>query len=82
MRVTEKGQVTIPQAVRRRLGIVPGTEIQFELRDDEAVIRPIRGALDAREQEVADFMNHMRSYRGSMDLKGIAPDEFMSLLRD
>jgi len=31
MRVTTKGQVTIPQHVRERLGITPGSEVDFEL---------------------------------------------------
>ncbi len=34
MRVTSKGQVTIPQDVRRRLGIEPGTEVDFEIAED------------------------------------------------
>lgn len=34
MRVTSKGQVTIPQGVRRRLGITAGSEVDFELVDD------------------------------------------------
>ncbi len=34
MRVTSKGQVTIPQDVRRRLGIAPGSEVEFEVADD------------------------------------------------
>jgi antitoxin PrlF len=29
--VTSKGQVTIPQPVRKRLGIEPGSEVDFEL---------------------------------------------------
>lgn len=32
--VTSKGQVTIPKAVRDRLGIKPGTEVQFEPTED------------------------------------------------
>jgi antitoxin PrlF len=28
--VSEKGQVTIPKSVRRRLGIIPGTVIEFQ----------------------------------------------------
>ena len=29
MRVTTKGQVTIPQNIREKLGILPATEIDF-----------------------------------------------------
>jgi antitoxin PrlF len=31
MRVTEKGQVTIPLEVRRALGIHPGSDVTFEV---------------------------------------------------
>jgi antitoxin PrlF len=40
MRVTSKGQVTIPLEVRRQLGIEPGSEIEFEL--DERGARLVR----------------------------------------
>ena len=30
MRVTQKGQVTIPLAIRRALGIRPGSDVDFE----------------------------------------------------
>jgi AbrB family looped-hinge helix DNA binding protein len=36
MRVTQKGQVTIPLDVRRALGIQPGSDVQFELDDSGA----------------------------------------------
>jgi antitoxin PrlF len=36
VRVTQKGQVTIPLEVRRALGIVPGSEVRFELDSDGA----------------------------------------------
>jgi AbrB family looped-hinge helix DNA binding protein len=42
MRVTQKGQVTIPLAVRRALGITPGTEVRFELDDGSARLVPDR----------------------------------------
>jgi antitoxin PrlF len=34
VRVTTKGQVTIPKPVRDRLGIRPGTKVEFELAED------------------------------------------------
>ena len=40
MRVTSKGQVTIPLAVRRQLGIEPGAEVDFELDDRGARLCP------------------------------------------
>ncbi len=38
MRVTQKGQVTIPLGVRRALGIHPGSDVEFELDDHGARI--------------------------------------------
>lgn len=39
MRVTEKGQVTIPKGLRDELGIGAGTEVEFERRKDTIVVR-------------------------------------------
>jgi antitoxin PrlF len=36
MRVTQKGQVTIPLPVRRALGIQPGSEVAFDLDEHGA----------------------------------------------
>jgi AbrB family looped-hinge helix DNA binding protein len=58
VRVTQKGQVTIPAGVRRALGIHAGSEVRFELDRDgarlvadgeraEAEVAAMRGAGDA-----------------------------------
>jgi len=39
MRITSKGQVTIPLAIRRRAGLLPDTEVEFELKGDTVVLR-------------------------------------------
>jgi len=31
MQITRKGQVTIPQEIRNRMGLLPHTKIEFEL---------------------------------------------------
>lgn len=37
--LTAKSQITVPRAVRDRLGICPGDEVEFEVRDGEAVLK-------------------------------------------
>jgi AbrB family looped-hinge helix DNA binding protein len=46
MRVTQKGQVTIPLQVRRALGIQPGSDVDFELDQHGArlLVDPDRAA--------------------------------------
>ncbi len=39
--VTQKGQVTIPLALRESLGLFPGTKIQFSEGDGEIKLRPL-----------------------------------------
>ena len=45
MRITSKGQVTIPQAIRERAGLLPNTEVEF-LMDGDVVtlVKPARCA--------------------------------------
>lgn len=38
MRVTTKGQVTIPQHIRERLGITPHSEVDFVVENDRVVL--------------------------------------------
>lgn len=39
MRLTSKGQVTIPQDIREALGLLPHSEVEFELDGDSVRIR-------------------------------------------
>ena len=42
MRLTSKGQVTIPLEIRERLGLLPHTEVEFEIDGDSLIIRSIK----------------------------------------
>ncbi len=53
MRVTSKGQVTIPKDVRKRLGITPGSEVDFKI--DRHGARLVR-ARTSRGKEVVERM--------------------------
>jgi AbrB family looped-hinge helix DNA binding protein len=41
--ISAKGQITVPKGVRERYALLPGTEVEFELRDDGALLRKRRG---------------------------------------
>jgi AbrB family looped-hinge helix DNA binding protein len=42
MKVTTKGQVTIPLEIREKLGIHPGSEVEFQVRGNAVRIVPVR----------------------------------------
>lgn len=46
-KLTSKAQTVIPQAVRKYLGLQPGDELVYELREGAAIIRPKRALREA-----------------------------------
>ena len=48
-KVTSKGQVTIPLAIRKKLGISYGDEIDFKIVDGEVVIEPVTKPIDIED---------------------------------
>lgn len=73
MKITTKGQVTIPQHLRRKLGLFPGTEVRFEEADGCAVIRPTMTKREIIEERI-------RRVAGTAD-QGLSTDEIMRLTR-
>ncbi len=73
MRVTEKGQVTIPKRLRDALGIGPGTEVEFDQADGAILIRRAQGAPTRGRLLVARL-------RGQGDV-AMTTDEIMALTR-
>ena len=59
--VSSKGQVTLPAAMRAKLGITPGSHIQFEVRGQKLIIKPelpmsaYRGMLKKYKLDPADL---------------------------
>lgn len=39
--ISDKGQITLPSAIRKQAHIHPGTRIELELRENEIILRPI-----------------------------------------
>ena len=40
-KVTSKGQITLPKAVREKLGVQPGEDVGFEEKDDLLIISKV-----------------------------------------
>ncbi|MBB1492475.1 AbrB/MazE/SpoVT family DNA-binding domain-containing protein [Paracoccus sp. MC1854] len=78
MRITIKGQVTIPQPIREAAGFHPGTEVDFLLGDDGLVrVIPSDRLREDRGQAVRQAIARLR---GSADA-GMTTDEIMALTR-
>ena len=43
--MTRKGQVTIPKAIRDRLGVKEGEKILFVMRDEEVFLKVVKGTI-------------------------------------
>lgn len=72
MRVGEKGQVTIPIEYRQALGLRPGSEVEFERRDDVLVLRKSAGS--SRGEALVERL------RGT-SRSGLTTDELLALTR-
>ncbi|MCJ8238315.1 AbrB/MazE/SpoVT family DNA-binding domain-containing protein [Peteryoungia algae] len=77
MRVTEKGQVTIPKEIRDRLGIKPGSNVEFVVADKGVMLVKNGDATDAFE----DFDAWARSVEGTFDTNGMTADNYIDWLR-
>jgi AbrB family looped-hinge helix DNA binding protein len=49
--VSDKGQVVIPAAIRRRLGLVPGSKLDFEMEGDSIRVRPLKSIPPSRAED-------------------------------
>lgn len=73
MKITTKGQVTIPVDIRERLGLLPDTEVQFRVRGNVAILEKTKG----RTRRGTDVVNRLRG-RGSVKM---TTDEILALTR-
>lgn len=75
MRITSKGQVTIPAGVRERLGLLPDTEVDFVVDGD--TVRIVRRHVAGRAGRGAKIV---RRLRGTGTIR-MSTDEIMALTR-
>ncbi len=44
--ISSKGQITVPQEIRNRLGLEPGDRVEFVVEEGRTVLRPSRSEED------------------------------------
>jgi len=74
MRITSKGQVTIPVEIREELGLLPHTDVVFEIEGRAAKIRKAEAQGYSRGQKLVE---HLRG-RGTVKM---STEEILALTR-
>ena len=76
MRITSKGQVTIPQAVREQTGLLPNTDVDFII--DEGGVRIVKAVSGRRPSRGAEAVQRLREPGRRVRM---TTDEIMALTR-
>jgi AbrB family looped-hinge helix DNA binding protein len=75
MRITSKGQVTIPIEIREKLGLLPETEVEFEVHGN--VVRLVKAAAKKGRGRGSEAVERLRG-RGDVRM---TTDEILALTR-
>jgi AbrB family looped-hinge helix DNA binding protein len=73
MRITTKGQVTIPREVREKMGLLPHSEVEIVMEENTVVIRKVEGNA-SRGKRIVERM------RGKATVR-MSTEEIMALTR-
>ncbi len=73
MRITSKGQVTIPAGIREEFGFVPETEVEFVVEGGKVVLRKVE-SVKRRGRGIVDRL------RGTATIR-MSTDEILALTR-
>ena len=76
MRITSKGQVTIPAEIREKAGLLPYTEVEFHF--DGKAVRLVRAKSFPKNSRGARLVKHLRG-RGDV---AMSTEAIMALTRD
>lgn len=78
MRITSKGQITIPIEIRKKAGILPDTDLEFGLRGDTITIK--KKTADGRRRSRGEEIVARALGKGSAN-RHLTTDQIMALTR-
>ena len=73
MRVTSKGQVTIPIEVRQKAGLLPNTEVEFIVRGNTVIVK--------KAEKTPRRGRHLLTIMRGKATKRLSTDKIMALTR-
>jgi bifunctional DNA-binding transcriptional regulator/antitoxin component of YhaV-PrlF toxin-antitoxin module len=79
MKITSKGQVTIPEAMRRQYGFLPDTEVSFVSARNGLILK--KGPPNKRGKTRGEMMVERLSGSGTSEYSKWTTDKLMKLLR-
>jgi AbrB family looped-hinge helix DNA binding protein len=75
VKITSKGQVTIPKEIRDQFGLLPGTEVEFVPEGGDVKVRKLEGDLTRGRR----IVEHLRQANGG-DIP-LSTEEIMRMTR-
>jgi len=79
MRITSKGQVTIPKAVREKLGVGPGSDIGFREEGEKIVLVPTENSKEGNAGR--KLVQHLQEMGRKAKRVPMTSEELMELTR-
>ena len=73
MRITSKGQVTIPIEIREKMGLLPDTEVEFKIIGNTVALKRVE-SLSKRSRDLLSRMRRKATVK-------MTTDEILSLTR-
>jgi AbrB family looped-hinge helix DNA binding protein len=80
VRITSKGQVTIPKPVREQAGITRFTELDVRYDDGKVVIEKVELDEAEKRRRLREFEEWLQRVKGTGD-SGLTADEIMDMTR-
>jgi AbrB family looped-hinge helix DNA binding protein len=80
MRITSKGQITIPKTVRDRAGITAATDLDVFYGDGKVVIEKVANTEAEKRRRLREFEEWLERFKGTADA-GLTTDEIMEMTR-
>ena len=74
MRITSKGQVTIPIEIREKMGLLPDTEVEFRIKGNTVTLKRQTGSSSRRPLDLIKRMRRKATV-------AMTTDEILALTR-